>query len=118
MSVAHELCERGFDVKVFEKRDVPGGKARSVVVPSTAVQQNVGTVHLGRLAAATRRDLPGEHGFRVFPRFYKHVDDTIARIPYRGSRPLADNLVDTSGAIFARFDRRAVKIPTTPPRSV
>jgi uncharacterized protein with NAD-binding domain and iron-sulfur cluster len=118
MSVAHELSERGFDVQVFEQRDVPGGKARSVVVPSTGVQQNVGTVHLGRMAGARRRDLPGEHGFRFFPRFYKHVTDTMARIPYRTGLSVADNLVDTTGTIFARFDRRSLKLPTRTVNSV
>ena len=81
LTAAHELCERGFAVRVYELRDVPGGKARSVVVASTAPPQNVGAVHLGSLAAPVRRDLPGEHGFRFFPRFYKHVVDTMERIP-------------------------------------
>src|SRR3954471_10912435 len=106
MSAAHELIERGFSVCVLERRDVPGGKARSVVVPSTVPRQNVGAVNLGRLAAPTRRGLPGEHGFRFFPRFYKHIIDTMTRTPYRGSRSVAENLVDTTGTIFARFDRR------------
>jgi uncharacterized protein with NAD-binding domain and iron-sulfur cluster len=118
LSAAHELCERGFSVRVFELRDVPGGKARSVVVPSTAPRQNVGSVHLGRLAGGARRDLPGEHGFRFFPRFYKHVIDTMERIPYRGSRSVADNLVDTTGTVFARFGRRSLKLPTVAPRTV
>ncbi|MBB3084090.1 hydroxysqualene dehydroxylase [Geodermatophilus sabuli] len=118
LSAAHELSERGFSVRVFELRDVPGGKARSVVVPSTAPRQNVGSVHLGRLAAPTRRDLPGEHGFRFFPRFYQHVIDTMERVPYRGSRSVADNLVDTTGTMFVRFGRRSLKLPTTTPRTV
>jgi uncharacterized protein with NAD-binding domain and iron-sulfur cluster len=118
LSAAHELSERGFSVRVFELRDVPGGKARSVVVPSTAPRQNVGAVHLGRLTAPTRRDLPGEHGFRFFPRFYKHVVDTMERIPYRGSRSVAENLVDTTGTIFARFGRRPLKLATTTPSTV
>ncbi len=106
MSAAHELIERGFAVRVFEMRDVPGGKARSVVVPSTVPRQNIGSVHLGRLAAPTRRDLPGEHGFRFFPRFYKHVIDTMERIPYGDSGTVADNLVDTRTTVLARFGRR------------
>ena len=118
LSAAHELSERGFSVRVFELRDVPGGKARSVVVPSTAPRQNVGAVHLGSLAAPTRRDLPGEHGFRFFPRFYKHIIDTMARTPYRGSRSVAENLVDTTGTIFARFGRRPLKLPTITPSNV
>ena len=118
LSAAHELSERGFAVTVFEMRDVPGGKARSVVVPSTAPRQNIGGVHLGRLAGQARRDLPGEHGFRFFPRFYKHVVDTMERIPYRGSRSVADNLVDTTGTIFARFGHRSLKLPTVTPKTV
>jgi uncharacterized protein with NAD-binding domain and iron-sulfur cluster len=115
MSAAHELVERGFAVRVFELRDVPGGKARSVVVPSTAPRQNVGGVHLGRLAAGGRRDLPGEHGFRYFPRFYKHVIDTMERTPYRGSRSVADNLVNSSGTVFPRFGRRSLSLPSLTP---
>jgi hypothetical protein len=118
LSAAHELSERGFSVRVFELRDVPGGKARSVVVPSTCPRQNVGAVNLGSLAAPTRRDSPGEHGFRFFPRFYKHIIDTMARTPYRGSRSVAENLVDTTGTIFARFGRRPLKLPTITPSNV
>ena len=32
MSAAHELIERGFEVVVLERRDIAGGKARSVPV--------------------------------------------------------------------------------------
>ena len=69
MSAAHELAERGFLVNVYERQPVyVGGKARSVDVPHTGT--------------AGRPDLPGEHGFRFFPGFYKHVTDTMKRIPY------------------------------------
>lgn len=83
LSAAHELVERGFEVQVFEKRGIPGGKARSMPVPGSGKDG--------------RRDLPGEHGFRFFPRFYKHLPDTMRRIPYgRNANGVADNLVDTS----------------------
>ncbi len=36
LSAAHELAERGYDVTVYEKRDMFGGKARSLSVPNTA----------------------------------------------------------------------------------
>ena len=67
MSAAHELIERGYTVRVFERQDLPGGKARSVSVDGTGTEG--------------RKDLPGEHGFRFFPRFYRHIIDTMDRIP-------------------------------------
>ena len=33
LSAAHELVERGFSVTVYEKRALPGGKARSYPSP-------------------------------------------------------------------------------------
>jgi uncharacterized protein with NAD-binding domain and iron-sulfur cluster len=72
MSAAHELVERGFDVVVLERRDIAGGKARSVPViddaPGTSGHQLVD----GGTAPIEHR-VPGEHGFRFFPGFYKHV---------------------------------------------
>src|SRR5205814_9022126 len=35
MSAAHELIERGFEVAVYEKGTLPGGKARSIPVPGS-----------------------------------------------------------------------------------
>ncbi|HXY02618.1 MAG TPA: FAD-dependent oxidoreductase [Terriglobales bacterium] len=67
LTVAHELAERGFDVHVYESRTSWGGKARTQPVIGTGTDR--------------RRDLPGEHGFRFYPRFYRHVIDTMARIP-------------------------------------
>ncbi|MBV9357134.1 MAG: NAD(P)-binding protein, partial [Chloroflexi bacterium] len=96
MSAAHELVERGFDVEVFELHPIPGGKARSLAVPLRTSFANVGSVHLPRGAKPPRKHLPGEHGFRFFPRFYKHVVDTMARIPYGRFGSVADNLVDTA----------------------
>jgi uncharacterized protein with NAD-binding domain and iron-sulfur cluster len=52
------------------------------------------------------------------PQFYKHVIDAIERIPYGGPGSVADNLVDTTGTIFARFGRRSLKLPTVTPRSM
>lgn len=68
MSAAHELVERGYSVEVYEMRDHPGGKARSMGVPGTGKDG--------------RPDLPGEHGFRFFPGFYRHLPDTMKRIPF------------------------------------
>eukprot|EP01116_Phalansterium_solitarium_P016438 TRINITY_DN3822_c0_g1_i1.p1 TRINITY_DN3822_c0_g1~~TRINITY_DN3822_c0_g1_i1.p1 ORF type:complete len:567 (+),score=192.38 TRINITY_DN3822_c0_g1_i1:531-2231(+) len=64
---AQELAERGFDVEVFESTGIFGGKARSYGVPGTGTDG--------------RGDLPGEHGFRIFWGYYKHVFDSFQRIP-------------------------------------
>jgi uncharacterized protein with NAD-binding domain and iron-sulfur cluster len=89
MSAAHELAERDFEVTVYEKKAVPGGKCRSIPVPGTGV--------------GGRRDLPGEHGFRFFPGYYRHVIDTMERIPFgTNRRGVRDNLVFGSRVMFAR----------------
>jgi uncharacterized protein with NAD-binding domain and iron-sulfur cluster len=89
LSTAHELAERGFDVQVFESRPLFGGKARSIPVPNSAVEG--------------RQLLPGEHGFRFFPSFYKHVPDTMSRIPFgKNARGVLDNLVPTTRTVLAR----------------
>ncbi|MDX1429516.1 MAG: FAD-dependent oxidoreductase, partial [Rhodothermales bacterium] len=80
LSAAQELVERGFHVTVYEKGSVPGGKARSM--PFKGSGKN------------GRKDLPGEHGFRFFPRFYRHIIDTMKRIKLDDGRSsVADNLV-------------------------
>jgi uncharacterized protein with NAD-binding domain and iron-sulfur cluster len=53
LSAAHELAERDFEVDVYERKPVLGGKARSIPVPGSSVDG--------------RAELPGEHGFRFFP---------------------------------------------------
>ncbi len=81
LSAAHELVGREFEVEVYERSAVVGGKARSVT------KVNSGT--------DGRRDLPGEHGFRFFPGFYQHVTDTMRRIPFGDNRNgVLDNLVN------------------------
>ncbi len=51
-----------------------------------------------------RPDLPAERGFRFFPGFYKHVPDTMRRIP-SGSSPhcVFDQLVSSTRAEIARI---------------
>ena len=72
LSAAQELGERGFKVTIYEKRELAGGKARSFTVPGSGT--------------GGRKDLPAEHGFRFFPRFYRHVPDTMKRIPFEGNK--------------------------------
>src|SRR5581483_8213969 len=91
LSAAHELAERGFEVHVYEARGSWGGKARSQYVPGTGTEG--------------RRDLPGEHGFRFYPRFYRHVIDTMSRIPYPAGGMVVDNLKQTPEAAVASINR-------------
>ena len=37
LTAAHEMAERGFEVRVFESKPFFGGKARSIPVPNSAV---------------------------------------------------------------------------------
>ncbi|MEP7123873.1 MAG: FAD-dependent oxidoreductase [Byssovorax sp.] len=98
LSAAHELLERGCDVTVIEARGDSGGKARSVAVPGTGT--------------GGRPDLPGEHGFRFFPGFYRHLPDTMSRIPF-GKQPsgVLDNLVPATEFQVAVAGRRPVILP-------
>jgi len=103
LSAAHELIERQFDVEIYELLPIAGGKARSFGIPGTGTNG--------------RPDLPGEHGFRFFPRFYRHVTDTMSRIPC-GDGTVADNLVDTTRVSLARFGRRPIDVTARSPRSI
>jgi uncharacterized protein with NAD-binding domain and iron-sulfur cluster len=95
LSAAHELAERGFAVVVYE-RDHLGGKAWSVGVPGST--------------AAGRAQLPGEHGFRFFPGFYKNLGDTMRRIPtVEGT--VYDRLVRASTYRTSFEDRPDLTIP-------
>ncbi|HEU0032415.1 MAG TPA: FAD-dependent oxidoreductase [Kofleriaceae bacterium] len=89
LTAAHELVERGYAVDVYEARPSFGGKARSQPVLGTGTDG--------------RRDLPGEHGFRFYPRFYRHVIDQMARIP-SGAGTVADHLRPTTEAAIAMID--------------
>src|SRR5919199_1119790 len=54
-----------------------------------------------------------ERGFRFFPSFYRHLPDTMRRIPF-GTNPngVADNLVATSRTRLARIDAPPVDVLT------
>ena len=88
LTAAHELAERGFKVRVYERKPVFGGKARSIPVPDSGKDG--------------RKPLPGEHGFRFFPGFYKHVTDTMRRIPYGDRGNTYDNLAVATRVLLAR----------------
>src|SRR4051794_14380811 len=87
LTAAHELADRGFSVTVYESRDRPGGKARSLPVPDSGTDG--------------RADLPAEHGFRFFPGFYRHLPDTMRRIPTDGGS-VADRLTGATRILLAQ----------------
>ena len=104
LSAAHELAERGFQVRVYERKSMLGGKARSIAVPDSGVNG--------------RQPLPGEHGFRFFPGFYQHVTDTMRRIPYSAHGNTFDNLTAATRMLLARAGQTEItwvaRCPSTP----
>ncbi len=105
MSAAHELAERGFEVEIYERNVLWGGKARSMGVPHTAKDG--------------KKPLPGEHGFRFFPGFYKHVTNTLERIPFPGNENgCLDNLVPTSQIALYREDGEPIVMPSHFPKNI
>ena len=106
MSAAHMLASRDFDVTVFEsKLEYVGGKARSVNVPKTNVPSGY-------------QHLPGEHGFRFFPGFYKHVTATMKEIPLPGGGNTYDNLTDTETVMILQSNNPPITVPLHFPNSL
>ncbi len=106
MSAAHELIERGFEVDVYERNSTYlGGKARSIDAPGTNL------IDPGLY-------LPGEHGFRFFPGYYRHVTDTMQRIPVGGGRSAFDNLVSTEDMMMTQSTALPVVLPVNFPCSL
>jgi geranylgeranyl pyrophosphate synthase/uncharacterized protein with NAD-binding domain and iron-sulfur cluster len=116
MSAAHELAERGFEVSVLERRDIPGGKARSVPVSDDG-ERTSGHELAGNAGGSLGHRLPGEHGFRFFPGFYKHVIDTMRRIPSFDGRAVASHLVPTTRFGITQYGKANFQIPAIFPRT-
>jgi len=76
LTAAHELAERGFTVTLYEASSYLGGRART--------QWKLDRLRLP-CCPIELSHLPGEHGFRLFPSFYRHVIDTMRRIPIQPS---------------------------------
>jgi uncharacterized protein with NAD-binding domain and iron-sulfur cluster len=101
LSAAHELVERGIDVDVYDRLPIAGGKARSIVIDRPE-----------------QRGLPGEHGFRYFPAFYRHVIDTMRRTPLPGGGSVVDNLCDAPKGMFAEAGYAPVMSASVGPTSL
>src|SRR5262245_28196576 len=99
LSAAHELVRLGYRVNVYERRPALGGKAQSQRRPATG--------------AGGRNDLPGEHGFRFYPSFYRYLILTMSEIPLDPSKPggpkVADNLRACDEAGFGAADGRGLR---------
>lgn len=108
LSAAHEFIKRGFTVHVYERRRTFGGKAASCRIPADGPRAG---------------QLPGEHGFRFFPGWYRHLVATMEEIPYQDKTTLyqgatvADNLVQIRTSRLAWLDRPAIDLPLQVPRS-
>ncbi len=111
MSAAHELIERGFEVVVYDRNPTyVGGKARSVDVTDDRFSGN---------------PLPGEHGFRFFPGFYKHITDTMKRIPFQEGSGQSfqkngcyGNLVPTQRIMLSRYGKPPLITVANFPRTI
>lgn len=126
MSAAHELAERGFKVQIYERQLLAGGKARSIPVlpeigynPGKRKQsQAVRTWQKRGAPGGHHLWIPGEHGFRFFPSFYRHVVDTMSRIPCEDGGKVSDNLIDTTQFLLARYGRPGIVLPAAFPKSL
>ena len=101
LSAAQELAERDFDVAVYETNARFGGKARSMPGPDRGAGP----------------PLPAEHGFRFFPGFYRHLTDSMARIPY-GDGTVTDNLVSATQMLSAVVDGEPRRLDIDTPDSL
>jgi hypothetical protein len=107
LSAAHELVEdqraEHFKVRVVGPSSGLGGKAISSLVPGDP---------------AHPRGYPGEHGFRFFPAFYRHVVDTMSRIPsafpVAGRSTVAHHLRPTPRRLLARTGHPPITFPSSP----
>src|SRR5579862_6134686 len=104
LTVAHELAERDYDVTVIERMTEFGGKARSIPKPNTGTEG--------------RQDLPGEHGFRFFPAFYKHLPDTMMRIPDPNNISVFNNLVHATRILVARAGKPSLVLSARVPQNL
>jgi uncharacterized protein with NAD-binding domain and iron-sulfur cluster len=104
LTAAHELVDRGFEVHVYERKPIFGGKAASV--------------------RSGKDRLPGEHGFRFYPGWYRHLPDTMGRIPYRGKRKyyegrtVLQNLVQVDRDLLVWYDRDPISVLMHAPRNL
>ena len=132
LSAAHELALRGFKVTVYELHAHLGGKARSFLLHKPkarsggvslsqrrdSISSKFGNPEVLYQTAGGRRPLPGEHGFRFFAGFYKHLPDTMSNIPFGDQRNgVLGNLVEAPRLEAACKNGPPIVMPTHFPQS-
>src|SRR4051794_17828937 len=106
MTPAPELAQRGFEVVVLQRPPDPRGKARSIFGAPQALGPGA-----EQYLESTSPFAPGEHGFRFFPGFYRHVIDTMQRIPVDEGRCVADSLVATTRVGVTQYGQPMFELP-------
>jgi 15-cis-phytoene desaturase len=106
LTAAHELSERNFNVTLFERNDICGGKARSMPHKGTGTGGN--------------QDWPAEHGFRFFPGFYFHLTDTMKRIVVDSTtgKTADQNLVAAKKIAIAQEGKPLFLVNSTHPKTI
>lgn len=127
-------CDQGYRMKVTgsasaveaEPRALAARRAEAVRLELVEAGVAPDLIVLAEDSAAGRPDavialeqwvLPGEHGFRFFPAYYKHVTDTMARTPVydrdgnQTERRVIDNLNPTPEQISLRSGKRPALAP-------
>ncbi|MFO0628150.1 MAG: NAD(P)-binding protein [Polyangiales bacterium] len=144
LTAAHELAERGFRVLVVErvsdvKRRQPYAPKLSIdgrqplvppppaeAAPLAEQKPQVGGVARTQTSQVASAEGPqtvyGEHGYRLFPSFYRHVFDTMKRTPLHSAQPgvyptAFDQLQPTYQQVFARR-RQYVPLSRERPRTL
>jgi hypothetical protein len=96
--------------------------AVEIVNPPPGAVSGAPRVHCWLEVDIIEQRLPGEHGFRFFPSFYRHIDDTMQRIPlFQGNQPtgktVLNNLNPTifQGIGFSESDTKKLAYPKGAP---
>jgi outer membrane protein OmpA-like peptidoglycan-associated protein len=127
-------CDQGYRLRVtggaaaIEPEPRALGARRAEAVRDRLAELGVSADHvaLAEDARANRPDavvsledwvLPGEHGFRFFAAYYRHLGDTLSRIPVydadgrQTERRVADNLARTPASVTLRSGQPPMPAP-------